>query len=52
VNGELISKDEVVRGLTRIRELVADWERIRPSLKLLPHSRSTISEIWKQRSLC
>jgi len=26
VNGELISKDEVVRGLTRIRELVADWE--------------------------
>ena len=26
VNGELISKDEVVRGLTKIRELVADWE--------------------------
>ncbi len=26
VDGELISKDEVVRGLTKIRELVAGWE--------------------------
>ena len=26
VNGELISEDEVVRGLTKIRELVAGWE--------------------------
>ena len=26
VDGELISKDEVVRGLTKIRELVARWE--------------------------
>jgi dihydrofolate synthase/folylpolyglutamate synthase len=26
VNGELISEDEVVRGLTRIRELVAGWD--------------------------
>ena len=26
VNGELISEDKVVRGLTKIRELVAGWE--------------------------
>ena len=26
VDGELISKDQVVRGLTKIRELIADWE--------------------------
>ena len=26
MNGELISEDEVARGLTKIRELVADWE--------------------------
>ena len=26
MNGELISEDEVVRGLTKIRELVAGWE--------------------------
>ena len=26
VNGEMISEDEVARGLTTIRELVADWD--------------------------
>ena len=26
VNGELISEDEVARGLTKIRKLIADWE--------------------------
>jgi dihydrofolate synthase/folylpolyglutamate synthase len=26
VDGELVSKDEVVRGLTKIRELIAGWE--------------------------
>ena len=49
----MISEDEVVRGLTKIRELDRGTGiRIRPSSKSPPRSRSIISEMQKRRSSC
>ena len=52
VNGELISEDEVVRGLTRIRELVADWEPHPTFFEIATALALDHFRIWKRRSLC
>lgn len=50
VNGEMISEDQVARGLTKIRELVADWDPHPTFFEIatglaLDHFRNTEAEI-------